>query len=70
MKTSQIRPRLPRLTVILGHNRKDGFVVGQFFLLIGFDMLRKSVQETVGDKNFESKDMMGLIFPGTVNEKD
>ena len=56
--------------IILGHNRKVGFVVGQFFLLIGFDMLRKSVQEAVGDKNYESEEMMDLIFPETVDQKD
>ena len=56
--------------VILGQKRKVGFVVGQFFLVIGFDMLTKSVQGAVGDKNYESEEMMDLIFPETVDEKD
>ena len=56
--------------ILLGDNRKVGFVVGQYFLLISFDMLKASVQEKVGEKNYESKEMMDLIFPETVADED
>ena len=54
----------------LGDKRKVGFVVGKFFLLIDFHMLTASVQGKVGEKNYESKEIMDLIFPETVVGED
>ena len=41
--------------ILLGDNRKVGFVVGQYFLLISFDILIASVQERLERKIMKAK---------------
>ena len=48
--------------MILKEKRNVGFLVGQFFVLLDFDVLKKSVQEAVGEKNYEIEEMMDAIF--------
>ena len=48
--------------MILNEKRNVGFLVGQFFVLLDFDVLKKSVQEAVGEKNYEIEEMMDAIF--------
>ena len=50
----------------LGDNRKVGFIVGQFFLLVSFDVLKTCVQDMVGGKNYEPDEMLDLIFPESI----
>ena len=48
--------------MILNGKRNVGFLVGQFFVLLEFNVLKKSVQEAVGEKNYEIEEMMDAIF--------
>ena len=64
----RIRP-YAEFPIILGDNRKVAFVVGQFFLLMDFDVLKTNVQESVGEKNFAHEEMVDKIFPETVEDK-
>ena len=52
--------------VIVDSVRKAGFVVGQFFVLIDFDLLKSSVQETLGETNYKNEEILEAIF----TEKD
>ena len=61
----RIRPSASFL-LNLGDNQKVGFVVGQFFLLIAFDVLKTCVQDVVCGKNYEPDEMLDLIFPETI----
>ena len=48
--------------MILNGKRNVGFLVGQFFVLLEFNVLKRSVQEAVGEKNYEIEEMMDAIF--------
>ena len=50
--------------MVLHQKRKVGFLVGQFFILLDFDVLNTGAQETVGEKDYEIEEMMDAIFNG------
>ena len=47
--------------ILLGNRRNVGFVAGQFFVLIEFEHLKSSVQETVGEVNFTRQEIVDLV---------
>ena len=48
--------------MVLSKKRNVGFLVGQFFVLLDYDILKTGAQEAVGDKNYEIEEMMDSIF--------
>ena len=55
----------------LNGKREVGFLVGQFFLLIPFSKLKKSVQEKIGGKNYSQSEMFDEIFGASgTDDKD
>ena len=47
--------------IMLGVNRKVGFVIGQFFVLVGYEDLNDSVRTMVGEKTFGCDEMIDLV---------
>ena len=57
----RVRPHAA-FPVIVDNIRKVGFVVGQFFILIDFDMLKSSLQESLGETNYRNEEILEAIF--------
>ena len=55
--------------VIVDNIRKVGFVVGQFFILIDFDMLKSSLQESLGETNYRNEEILEAIFTKKVEDE-
>lgn len=55
--------------VIVDNIRKVGFVVGQFFILIDFDMLKSSLQESLGETNYRNEEILEAIFTKKVDDE-
>ena len=49
--------------------REVGFIVGQFFLLVPFQVLKTEVKESISDKNFTHGEMMDTIFEKSVPQE-
>ena len=49
--------------------REVGFIVGQFFLLVPFQVLKTEVKESIGDKNFTHGEMIDTIFEKSVPQE-
>ena len=48
--------------MVLNKKRNVGFLVGQFFVLLDFDILKTGTQEAVGEKSYDIEEMMDAIF--------